>query len=302
VGSTVFIPGPLYHGGPFLIGMTSLFHGNHLVLGERFDPSATLATVQRYAVEYLLLVPTMMHRIWRLPVEERRAVNLASLKTVLHLASACPGWLKRCWLDWLGPDRLYELFGASDAPNRTIISGAEWLAHPGSVGRTRPGEFRITDDEGKPVRAGETGEIWMRPPPGQPDRSYLIGAEQRKVDGWTSVGDLGWLDEDGYLYIADRRTDMIVTGGENVFPAEVEAALEMHAGVRSSAVLGLADEDLGHRVHAVVEVEPGVVEDDLRAHLSTLLAKFKSPRTYQLVDHPVRDDAGKVRKALLAEQ
>ncbi len=300
--STVFIPGPLYHGGPFLIGMTSFLHGNHLILGERFHPQATLEIIERHAVAYLLLVPTMMHRISRLPADVRAAADLSSLRTVLHLASACPEWLKRAWLAWLGPQRLYELFGASDAPNRTIVGGQEWLAHPGTVGRTRPGEFKITDDAGSELPAGEVGEIWMRPPPGQPDRSYLIGAQQRKVDGWTSVGDLGWIDSDGYLFIADRRTDMIVSAGENVFPAEVEAALEMHPGVRSSAVVGLPDEDLGRRVHAVVEVEPGVGEGDLRIFLAQRLAPYKSPRSYLLVDHPVRDDAGKVRKSMLIEQ
>lgn len=295
VASVVMIPGPLYHGGPFLIGMAALCHGNHLILGERFDPAQTLSIVVNRQVEYLLLVPTMMHRIWRLPPEDR-PTSLPSLSTLLHLASACPRWLKEAWLDWLGPERVYELYGAADAPNRTIISGPEWLARPGSVGLTRPDEFKITDDHGNVVPAGTTGEIWMRAPAGRSDRSYLIGAEQRKVDGWTSVGDLGWIDPDGYLFVADRRTDMIVVGGENVFPAEVEAALDLHPGVRSSAVVGVDDEDLGRRVHAVVEVEGDVTEADLRAHMSERLARHKNPRTYQLVDHPVRDEAGKVRK------
>jgi bile acid-coenzyme A ligase len=302
VAGTVFIPGPLYHGGPFLIGITALFHGNHVILGERFDASTTLATISQHSVDYLLLVPTMMHRIWRLPDEERAAADLSSLRTVLHLAAACPGWLKQEWLDWLGPQRLYELYGASDAPNRTIVRGDEWLTHPGTVGRTRPDEFRICDGEGRALPAGEIGEIWMRPPPGRPDRSYVIGAQARKSDGWTSVGDLGMIDSDGYLYIADRRHDMIVTGGENVFPAEVEAALDMHPGVLSSAVVGLPDDDLGWRVHAVVEVETSVDETALRNHMSQCLAPFKCPRTYLLVNHSVRDDAGKVRKALLRHQ
>jgi bile acid-coenzyme A ligase len=298
VGGTVLIPGPLFHGGPFLIGITSLFHGNHLILEERFDAAATLDLIERHRVQYLLLVPTMMHRIWRLPAAQRDA-DLSSLTTVLHLASACPVWLKEAWLRWLGPERLFELYGAADAPNRTIISGPEWLAHPGSVGRTRPGEFEITDADGRPLPAGEIGEIWMRPPPGQPARSYLVGAEPRVRDGWTSVGDLGWIDADGYLFVADRRTDMIVTGGENVFPAEVEAALEAHPGVRSCAVVGLPDDELGRRVHAVVEVDDGVTEAALRAHMAEQLVPYKHPRSYRLVDHPVRDDAGKVRKALL---
>jgi bile acid-coenzyme A ligase len=296
---TVYIPGPLYHGAPFLIGLAAILHGNHLILAERFDAAETLQVIERQKVAYLLLVPTMMHRIWRLPAEVRAATDISSLQTVLHAASACPEWLKRAWLEWVGPEHVYELYGASDAPNRTFVRGDEWLTRPGTVGRTRTGEFQITDEDGNVLPPGEVGEIWMRPPPGQPARSYLVGAEPRKRDDWTSVGDLGWLDEDGYLFIADRRTDMIITGGENVFPAEVEAALEQHPGVRSSAVIGVPDEDLGRRVHAVVEVDPGVEEEDLRAFLAQALARYKTPRSYLLVDHPIRDDAGKVRKSLL---
>jgi bile acid-coenzyme A ligase len=299
--STVLTPGPLFHGGPFLIGVTSLFHGCHLILEERFDAAETLRLIERHQVQYMLLVPTMMGRIWRLD-PEMRAVDLSSIETVLHLAAACPRWLKEAWLDWLGPDRLFELYGASDAPNRTIISGSEWLAHPGSVGRTQPGEFKITDAEGVEQPAGVIGEIWMKPPPGQPERSFLIGADQRLVDGWTSVGDLGWIDDDRYLYIADRRVDMIVTGGENVFPAEVESALEQFPRVRSSAVVGVPDDDLGWKVHAVVEVEPGVTEAELRAHMAELLVSYKTPRSYELVHEPVRDDAGKVRKSELLKR
>jgi bile acid-coenzyme A ligase len=294
----VMIPGPLYHGGPFLIGMTSLFHGNHLVLERRFDPARTVALADKLGVNYLLLVPTMMHRIWRLD-PSLRATDLPELRVLFHLAASCPAWLKEAWLGWLGPERVFELYGASDAPNRTIASGTEWLAHHGSVGLAKPGEFKICDESGAELPAGELGEIWMRPPAGQEKRSYVIGADERTADGWTSVGDIGWLDEDRYLHIADRRTDMINTGGENVFPAEVEAALEMFPGVRSSAVVGLADEDLGQRVHAVVEVEPGVTEEDLRAHMASQLARYKTPRSYELTRDPIRDDAGKVRKSTL---
>jgi bile acid-coenzyme A ligase len=141
----------------------------------------------------------------------------------------------------------------------------------------------------------------MRPPAGSVSRSRVVGADVRVVDGWTSVGDLGWMDEDGYLYIADRRTDMIVTGGENVFPAEVEAALELHPGVRSSVVVGLPDDELGHVVHAVVEAAPGVTESTLRTHLAEHLARYKTPRTYAFVDHPLRDGAGKVRKSEIVQ-
>jgi bile acid-coenzyme A ligase len=293
--STVLIPGPLHHTAPFAMAMLALFHGNHLVVEPRFDATTTLADLGRYHVEFVLLVPTMMHRIWRLPAEARR-VDLSALRTVFHMASSCPDWLKEAWIDWLGPDRIFELYGASDSPANTVITGRAWLSHRGSVGRAALGEVRVTDEAGRPLPAGEVGEIWMRPPAGRPSRARVVGGDARTRHGWTSVGDLGWLDDDGYLYIADRRTDLIVTGGENVYPAEVEAALERHPGVRSAVVVGLPDEDLGQRVHAVVEVDPGVGEAGLRRHLADHLVPYKTPRGYDLVDEPLRDAAGKVRK------
>src|SRR5581483_1919956 len=137
---------------------------------------------------------------------------------------------------------------------------------------------------------GEVGEIWMRPAPGSTPRSIVVGAQPRERDGWVSVGDLGWIDADGYLYIAERRTDLIVTGGENVYAAEVEGALDAHPGVRSSVVIGLPDDDLGQRVHALVEVDDGVTEADLRAHMADRVARYKTPRSYELLDRPLRDD------------
>ncbi len=177
-----------------------------------------------------------------------------------------------------------------------MITGREWLDHRGSVGRAALGEIHVTDEAGRPLPPGEVGEIWMRPPAGRPSRARVVGGDARTRDGWTSVGDLGWLDDDGYLYVADRRADLIVTGGENVYPAEVEAALERHPGVRSAVVVGLPDEDLGQRIHAVVEVDPGVDEAGLRGHLADQLVPYKTPRSYDLVDEPLRDEAGKVRK------
>ena len=293
--SAVLIPGPLHHTAPFAMALLALFHGNHLVVEPRFDAATTLADLARHRAEFVLLVPTMMHRIWRLPAEARQ-VDLSALRTVFHMASSCPAWLKEAWIDWLGPDRIFELYGASDSPANTVITGSEWLAHRGSVGRAALGEIRVTDDAGRPLPPGEIGEIWMRPPPGRPPRARIVGAEARTRGGWTSVGDLGWLDTDGYLYIADRRTDLIVTGGENVYPAEVEAALERHFAVRSAVVVGLPDEDLGQRVHAVVEVDTGVDEEALRRHLADHLVPYKTPRSYDLVSEPLRDEAGKVRK------
>jgi bile acid-coenzyme A ligase len=294
----VLIPGPLYHTAPYTDTILGLVHGNHVVLERRFDAANTLELIAKFRPTFLLLVPTMMHRIIRLP-DQVRDVDMSSLQVVFHMAAPCPAWLKEAWIDWLGPDRLYELYGASDSPGYTIISGTEWLEHRGSVGRPKPELVMITDAEGEQVASGVVGEIWMRPSSGQPMRAAIVGSEARDRDGWTSVGDLGWMDGDGYLYISDRRTDMVLSGGENIYTAEVEAALGSHPGVRSSVVIGLPDADLGRRVHAIVEVDPGVTEDDLRAHMQNHLARYKTPRSYELVDYPLQDDAGKVRKPAL---
>jgi bile acid-coenzyme A ligase len=294
----VLIPGPLYHTAPYTDTILGLVHGNHVVLEGRFDPAITLELIAKFRPTYLLVVPTMMHRIIRLP-DEVRDVDMSSLQVVFHMAAPCPAWLKEAWIEWLGPDHIYELYGASDSPGYTIISGTEWLEHRGSVGRPKPGLVMITDDDGQALAPGVVGEIWMRPAPGQLMRAAIVGSDARHRDGWTSVGDLGWMDDDGYLYISDRRTDMVLSGGENIYTAEVEAALGSHPGVRSSVVIGLPDADLGRRVHAIVEVDRDLTEDDLRAHMENHLARYKTPRSYELVDYPLRDDAGKVRKSAL---
>jgi bile acid-coenzyme A ligase len=292
----VLIPGPLYHTAPFTQSLLALFHGNHVILEKRFDAATTMDLLERYRVNFVLLVPTMMSRIWKLPARDRDR-DLSSLTTVFHMAASCPVWLKQAWIDWLGPGRIFELYGASDSPANTIIGGTEWLEHRGSVGRPALGEICIMDTQGRRLPPTEIGEIWMRPANGTASRAQVVGASTPQRDGWTTVGDLGWMDGDGYLYIADRRTDMIVTGGENVYSAEVEAALDRHPGVLSSAVIGLPDDDLGQRVHAVVEVAEGVTEETLRTHLAQQLDRYKTPRTYELTHRPVRDDASKVRKS-----
>lgn len=292
----VLIPGPLYHTAPFAQSLLALFHGNHVIIESRFDAQMTMELLERHKANFVLLVPTMMNRIWKLPAAQRDR-DLSALTTVFHMAARCPTWLKQVWIDWLGPERIFELYGASDSPANAIITGTEWLAHPGSVGRPALGEMCVRDADGRTLPPTELGEIWMRPPTGMPSRALVVGADTPSSDGWTTVGDLGWMDEDGYVYIADRRSDMIITGGENVFAAEVEAALERHDGVLSSAVVGLPDDDLGQRVHAVVEVTEGVTEEHLRSHMDQHLARYKTPRTYELTSEALRDDAGKIRKS-----
>jgi bile acid-coenzyme A ligase len=300
-GAAVLVPGPLYHNGPYVIAMQALFHGNHVIVERRFDAALTLDLIERHRVHYVLLVPTMMHRIWRLPAEEREARDLSSLQVVFHLASSCPGWLKEAWIEWLGPWRIFELYGGTEAQALTIISGAEWLEHRGSVGRPVTGEMRILGADGAELPPGEVGEIWMRRGPDAEPTYRYMGADAQERDGWETIGDLGWMDEDGYVYISDRRTDLILAGGANVYPAEVEAALDEHPAVRSCVVIGLPDDDLGQRVHAIVQTDGDVGEDELREHMAARLVSYKLPRSYEFVAEPLRDDAGKVRRSAMRE-
>jgi bile acid-coenzyme A ligase len=222
------------------------------------------------------------------------------LRVAWHLAEPCPAWLKEAWIDWLGPERLWELYGGTEGQLATIITGTEWLEHRGSVGRPIGGEIMICDPEGNALPAGAEGEVWLRSARDTPAYRY-VGAEARtRAGGWESLGDNGRLDADGYLYLGDRVSDMILTGGANVYPAEVEAALLEHPVVRTCAVIGLPDDDKGNRIHAVVDAGGAAVdESDLRAFLAERLVAYKLPRTLEFVDEPLRDDAGKVRRGEL---
>tara|TARA_B100000676_G_C18033793_1_gene820470 strand:+ start:93 stop:1577 length:1485 start_codon:yes stop_codon:yes gene_type:complete len=299
-GGTTLMPGPLYHNGPFIWAFTQLREGGHVVLLERFDASTTLHAIGEFAPEVLYLVPTMMSRIWKLPASERAAADTRSLTHVWHLAAPCPAWLKHAWLEWLGPERLWELYGGTEGQSATIVSGVEWLAREGTVGRPISGEMCIMDAAGHPVAAGVVGEVYMRADPGRVTYHYR-GAEPKTLkDGWESLGDIGWMDEDGFLYLVDRKTDMILSGGANIYPAEIEAALELHPAVSSSAVIGLPDEDLGQRVHAIVQADAQSAAD-LLSFLGEHLARYKLPRSVEYVAEPLRDDAGKVRRSALLE-
>jgi bile acid-coenzyme A ligase len=249
-------------------------------------------------------VPTMMHRIWRLPDSERTRFDLGSLRVVYHMAAPCPVWLKEAWIGWLGGDRILELYGGTEAQAVTVITGDEWLAHRGSVGRCVLGEIRVLDPEGNELPPGEVGEIWMRRGPDAAPSYRYVGAEaKRRPGGWESLGDMGRTDEEGYVYLSDRDTDMILVGGTNVYPAEVEAALEEHPSVTSSCVIGLPDEDYGNLVHAIVQTSEPLTGAALEEFMRSRLTRYKRPRTYEFVTTPLRGEDGKVRRtALRAER
>ncbi len=299
----VLMPGPLYHNGPIVTAFPALWVGAPVVIMPRFDAEETLRLIERHRVTWVYLVPTMMSRIWRLPEETRKKYDLSSLKTVWHLAAPCPPWLKEEWINWLGPDVVWELYGGTEGVAATVISDKEWQMNKGSVGKATPNaEIEAFSSDGKMLPRGEIGEIFMRQTQGPATYRYL-GAEKRALEGgWESIGDIGWVNEDGYLFLADRRTDMILIGGANVYPAEIEAAIDAHPLVQSSCVIGMPDEDLGSRVHAIVQPRAGLSEQELRRHLAGHLVTYKQPRTIEFVDQPLRDDAGKVRRSQLREE
>ena len=302
--SCCVIPGVLYHNAPFSISSLALVGGNHVVNFPRFVPEEVLAAVTEHRPKYLYLVPTMMNRIWKLPEELRAAADMSPLEIAVHMAAPCPPWLKEEWINWVGPDVLCELYAGTEVQSITWITGREWLEHRGSVGRPFTGEMKVVREDGSDADHGEVGEIFMRADGGRDSTYRYLGADARRLgdSDWESIGDLGRMDAEGYVYLADRRKDLILRGGANIYPAEVEAAIEEHPAVRSCAVIGIADDDLGQRVHAVIDAPQGVTVDEMRVHMGERLVSYKCPDTYEFVDEPVRDDAGKVRRSMLSAE
>jgi len=302
---SMLIPGPLYHNGPFLWGLNALFRGNQVTVTTRFDAEQTLSLIDAQKVDIVYMVPTMMQRIWNLPTEVREGYDLSSLAVLWHLAAPCPAWLKQAYIEWLGASVIWELYGGTEGQGGTMITGEEWLLHPGSVGKPNPTcEMIIVDEQGKSLPPGEIGEVFMRPLTGQGSTYRYIGAEAKAIDGgFESIGDMGYFDVAGYLYLADRQTDMILSGGANIYPAEVEAAIDAFPGIRSSAVIGLPHEDLGNYVYAIIDAPANDVEEAaLLAHLQDRLVGYKIPRTIEFSAAPLRDDAGKVRRKSLRQE
>jgi bile acid-coenzyme A ligase len=271
-----------------------------VIILPKFDPEATLRAIDEHRPDWLLLVPTMMQRITRLPDEVREKYDVSSLQVVWHMASPCPPWLKQTWINWLGAEKIFELYAGTEAQSITVVRGDEWMTHRGTVGKPVADQMRIQDPDTYEVLApGSVGEVFMRS--SRPTYEY-IGAEARiSPDGWESLGDMGYMDEDGYLYLADRRCDMILSGGANIYPAEIEAAIDEHPSVVSCAVIGLPDDDLGSRVHAVIQVGAGqtITDDQMRAFLADRLVRYKIPRSFEYTNDVVWGDDGKVRRSAL---
>lgn len=302
---THLVPVPLSHNTGFTSAAIALLTGQHLILMPRFDPEDYLRLISDHSVNYVATVPTIMQRA--LPVYRAAPgrYDLSSLRRMWHLAAPCPPNVKEAWIDLVGPDTVWELYGGTELQALTFISGTEWISHRGSVGRVVAGEMIVFDDHGHPCPPGVVGEIYMRPKPGNAPTYRYVGSTATSIGDWDSLGDLGWFDEDGYLYLADRRVDMFTLGGRNVYPAEIENALSEHPAVLSCLVVGVPHEDLGQVPHALVQAapteRPNIDEAAIRAFVAERLADYKVPRSVEFVDSPLRDDAGKARRTAVRD-
>jgi bile acid-coenzyme A ligase len=300
---TILVPGPMYHTNGFS-PLSYLLGGDRLVVLEKFDAATVVDAIEKYRITNFTATPTMLARIAALPDIHRR--DFSSVAWILQGAAVMPHALLHTWFDLLSPEQIVMAYGMTEGLGITALRGDEWLAHPGSVGRGfRDTEVRILDPNGQPLGPDEQGEVYLRSPMSAGYR-YLGGAPllPSTPDGFRTAGDVGHLDADGYLYIADRRSDMIITGGANVFPAEVECALAEHPDIADVVVIGLADNEWGRRVHAVVQLgDPAapLTERQVIAFAKARLAAYKVPKTVEFVDEIPRTAATKVnRSAMIA--
>ncbi|HTS98744.1 MAG TPA: AMP-binding protein [Streptosporangiaceae bacterium] len=306
-GMTYLNPAPLYHSAPQASVAAALRLGATTVVMEHFEAEQWLALVERYGVTHCQMVPVMFSRLLRLPEEVRARYDTSSLECIVHAAAPCPVHVKRGMIDWLGPV-ITEYYGATEANGFTFCDSAQWLAHPGTVGRPILGELLILDENGQPCPAGVDGTIWFR---GATAFQYFQEpgktAAGRTADGTAStVGDVGHVDADGYLYLTDRKSYMIISGGVNIYPQETENLLSAHPAVLDVAVIGVPNEDLGEEVKAVVQLaDPAEAGPDMERELISFCrarqAHFKCPRTVDFVPELPRSATGKLYKRVLRD-
>jgi long-chain acyl-CoA synthetase len=297
---------PAYHALGYTILAGTMLLGNTLSILPRWDPLAALATIEERRITATGMVPTQFVRLLKLPEADRRRFDVSSLQWVFHTAAACPKWVKRAMIEWFGPV-IVEIYGSSEGTGPVVCTSEDWLAHPGTVGRASPViTLSIVGEDGNDLPAGEIGMIYVKRHDGTPSyHNDPVKTEAiRLPDGRFTVGDLGWLDDDGYLYVADRRVDLILRGGSNVYPAEIEAVLTEHPAVADAAVFGIPDGDMGHAIKAVVEpvdAHAGVDVEDLLAYASGRLASYKLPQSVDVVAQLPREASGKLKKRLLRD-
>lgn len=300
-------PAPLYHAAPLRWCMTVHRLGGTVIVMEKFDPETALALIEMHQVNVSQWVPTHFTRMLKLPEEVRQRYDVSSLKSAVHAAAPCPVPVKQAMIDWWGPV-LKEYYAGTEGNGFTFISSEDWLTHPGSVGRALLGTIRICDESGAVVPARSEGTVYFE---GGNTFEYHNDADKTREathpQGWTTLGDVGWVDEDGFLYLTDRKSFMIISGGVNIYPQEIENLLVSHSKVADAAVIGAPCPDMGERVVAIVQpLDPSQAGDDLAAELSTYLrgslSGVKMPRQIDFRDELPRHPTGKLYKRLLRDE
>src|SRR5436190_4594363 len=304
-GARALLPGPLYHSAPNSFGLRSGRLGGALVLMPRFEPEEFLRLVEAEKIDTIFMVPTMFIRLMKLPEEVRSKYDISSLRHVIHAAAPCPADVKRAMIQWWGPV-IYEFYGSTESGAVTFANSEDALRKPGTVGKIAPGaELRFVGEDGSVLPQGEIGEIYSRIADA-PDFTYHNKPEKRaeiERDGFITSGDVGYIDEDGYVFICDRKRDMVISGGVNIYPAEIESVLHAISGVHDCAVFGIPDEEFGEALMAVVEPQAGaaLAVDAIRSQLKASLADYKVPKHIAIQTHLPREDSGKIFKRRLRD-
>jgi long-chain acyl-CoA synthetase len=305
-----FSAAPLYHAAPLRYAMRTLDCGGRCVLQQKFEPAEALQALTQWQVTHSQWVPTMFVRLLALPAAQRAALTPRQLVQAIHSAAPCPVHVKRAMIDWWGPI-LYEYYAGTEGLGLTAIDSAEWLARPGSVGTAKLGQVRIVGDDGAVLPAGEIGQVFFE---GGPDFLYLNDPQKtaaaRNAQGWATYGDIGHLDADGYLFLSDRRADLILSGGVNIYPREIEDVLMAYPAVEDVGVVGVPDAEFGEAVKAVVRLRQPVpagaaqqaLAQELIAHCRAQLSRLKAPRSIDFVDALPRMENGKLLRRLLKER
>jgi len=304
-GERTVIPAPLYHTAPNVYALAAAALGMDMTIMAGFDAEEFLRLVERHRVTVVQMVPTMFVRLLALPEQVRRRHDLSSLRRVVHAAAPCPPEVKRAMIEWFGPI-IYEYYGGTETGPVVFCTSDEGLAHPGTVGRPLDGAVvKVLDPGGRELPAGESGEIYMWLDV-WPDFTYEGDEQKRRSverDGLISCGDIGYVDDEGYLYLNDRSSDMVISGGVNIYPAEIESCLLSLEGVRDCAVFGIPDEEFGESLAAHIELEERaeLSAEAVRAHVRARLAAYKTPRVVEFSDSLPREDSGKIFKRRLRE-
>jgi long-chain acyl-CoA synthetase len=306
-GMSTIITAPMYHAAPNAQGVFAVALGIDLTIMPRFDPEEFIRLVAEQRITHAQVVPTMFVRLLELSDEVRERYDLSSLEVVVHAAAPCPAHVKQRVIEWLGPV-VHEYYGGTETGIVVKCDTADWLAHEGTVGAPLAGaDIRVFDADGRLLPQGETGEVYVRPPHFWPGFTYLgMDDKRREVerDGYISIGDVGWVDDDGFLYLSDRVRDMVISGGVNIYPVEIEACLLELPGVRDVAVFGIPDESFGEALAAHVDADPAaqLTEDAVRDHVRSRLAGYKVPQVIVFDDDLPREESGKIFKRRIRER